>query len=138
METTMTRRILAVDDSDDMLTILSYAFEHEGYEFAAAHSQSELFAALAEHKPDLVVLDLMLPGANGYQAIEGMRQSDETRDIPVIVITAKSEVLYRRISADLGVAGHLTKPFHPDELIGRVRAVLATPDETIGASLARP
>ncbi len=120
----MGKRILAVDDCDDALTIVGFAFEHEGYQFAGVRNHAELRAALACELPDLIVVDLMLPGMNGYQVIEQLHADDRTRAIPVIVITAKSEAIYRSISADMG-AHHLVKPFHPDELVAQARAIFA-------------
>ncbi|HKD73923.1 MAG TPA: response regulator [Ktedonobacterales bacterium] len=120
----MSKRILAIDDSDDTLTIVGFAFEHEGYQFAGVRSHAEMLAALAHELPDLIVVDLMLPGVNGYQAIEQLHADARTRSIPVIVITAKSEAIYRCISANMG-AHHLVKPFHPDELVAQARAIFA-------------
>ena len=127
----MAKHILAVDDNPDILEIVGFAFEHEGYIFEATHSQHEMAEALAQCLPDLIVLDLMLPGANGYQVIEQLQHEPCTRGIPVIVITAKAEAMYRRISADLGVAKHLIKPFHPDELVAQVREIFADPPHEI-------
>jgi DNA-binding response OmpR family regulator len=121
----MDKRILAVDDNDDILNIVEFAFEHEGYQFKATHSHDEMCAELARALPDLIILDLMLPGVNGYQVIEQLHHDTRTSAIPIIVITAKSEQVYRRISADMGAAHHLIKPFHPDELVAQARAVLA-------------
>jgi DNA-binding response OmpR family regulator len=68
------------------------------------------------------VLDLLLPDANGYQVIEGLRADPATVATPVIVMTGQTAAIYRRMSADLGVAHHLTKPFHPDTLIARLQS----------------
>ena len=113
----MNKRVLAVDDNDDMLTIVEFAFAHEGYEFASAHSHADMTAQLSGPLPDLIIVDLMLPGVNGYQLIEQLQDDARTRDIPVIVVTAKTERIYCRISEDLGAARHFIKPFHPDELV---------------------
>lgn len=121
----MNKRILAVDDNDDILAIVAFAFEHEGYQFKATHSQGEMRAELARALPDLIILDLMLPGVNGYQVIEQLHHDARTSAIPIIVITAKSEPVFRRISADMGAAHHLIKPFHPDELVAQARAILS-------------
>jgi len=120
----MAKRILTVDDNDDILNVVGFALEHAGFEVRAAHDQREMEAALAQELPDLMVLDLMLPGTNGYQVLQQLHENDQTRDIPVIVMTAKVEALYRHMSADLGVAYHFTKPFHPEMLVKEAQTIL--------------
>jgi DNA-binding response OmpR family regulator len=134
----MKQRILVVDDSDDVLNILEYAFEHAGFACDAAHNMIELQAALASSMPDLILLDLMLPETNGYQIIEWLHGDPRTCAIPIIVITAKAEALYRQISADLGVQGHITKPFHLQEVVSHARAMLQSADTASGSPIARP
>ncbi len=123
----MPKRILAIDDSDDVLYILGFALEQAGFAFHGAHNGQEMRAALAHELPDLVVLDLMLPDVNGYQVIEELHQNAQTRAIPVIVVTAKAEAMYERMSADLGVTCHMIKPFHPDSLVAQAQAILQAP-----------
>ncbi len=120
----MPSRVLAVEDNDDLIFLVGFAFEHAGFTFTAAHDAREMQAMLAEDLPDLVIMDLLLPGMNGYQAIQGLREDARTRDIPVIVMTARSEPIFRHMSDDLGVAAHLTKPFHPDALVAEAQAIL--------------
>ncbi|MBA3824418.1 MAG: response regulator [Ktedonobacterales bacterium] len=120
----MAKRILTVDDNDDILNVVGFALEDAGFEVRAAHNQHEMEAALAQGLPDLMVLDLMLPGANGYQVLQKLHDNDQTRDIPVIVMTAKAEALYRHMSADLGVAHHFTKPFPTEALVTEAQTIL--------------
>ena len=120
----MLKRILTVDDNDDILSVVGFALEHAGFAVRSAHDQHEMEAALAQELPDLMVLDLMLPGANGYEVLQQLHANDLTRNIPVIVMTAKSEVLYQRMSADLGVLHHFTKPFPPEALVVQARTIL--------------
>jgi DNA-binding response OmpR family regulator len=117
-------QVLVVDDSDDILTIIGYAFELVGYTCQCSHNLEEMNLSLANSIPDLIVLDLMLPGVNGYHVIDQLHHNLHTQTIPIIVITARTEEVYRRISTDLGVAYHLTKPFHPDELIAYAQVLL--------------
>lgn len=121
----MTKHVLAVDDNDDTLCIVGFALEHAGFVVHAAHNQREMQAALDVALPDLMVLDLMLPEVNGYEVLQQWHANDQTRDIPVIVVTAKAEPIYRRMSEDLGVSYHLTKPFHPDALVAHAQAIFA-------------
>lgn len=121
----MEPRVLAVDDNDDVLHIVGYAFEQGGFRFRGAHSQAEMASALSGELPDVIILDLLLPGADGYTVLEELQQDARTRAIPVIVMTARAEPLYARISADLGAARHVTKPFRPAALVAEARAVIA-------------
>jgi CheY-like chemotaxis protein len=118
------KHVLVVDDNDDLLQIIEFSFAMAGYACEAGHSQDEMQAALARSSPDVIVMDLMLPGMNGYQVIEQLRNDPHTRSIPIVVITARAEPMYRRISADLGVAHHLIKPFHPADLVAQVQTIL--------------
>ena len=120
----MPKYVLAVDDNDDALCIVGFALEHAGFVVHAAHNQREMQDALDKALPDLMVLDLMLPGVNGYEVLQQLQENAKTRDIPVIVVTAKSEPIYRRMSEDLGVSYHLIKPFHPDALVAHAQALL--------------
>jgi len=102
----MNKRILAVDDSVDVLALTAPAFAHEGFIFIAVRSYVEMRAALDETLPDLIIVDLLLPDVTGYQILEELHSEQRTADIPIIVVTTKSEEIYRRISADLGAARH--------------------------------
>jgi DNA-binding response OmpR family regulator len=121
----MPKHVLAVDDNDDTLCILGFALENAGFVVHAAHNQREMQAELARELPDLMVLDVMLPEVNGYEVLQQLHENALTRAIPVIVVTAKAEPLYRRMSQDLGVSHHLTKPFHPEALVEHAQAILS-------------
>jgi CheY-like chemotaxis protein len=121
----MPGRVLAVEDNEDLIFLVGFAFEHAGFTFTAARDAGEMRAALAGELPDLVIMDLLLPGINGYQAIQALHEDVRTRDIPVIVITARSEPIFRHMSDDLGAKAHLTKPFQPDALVAEAQAILS-------------
>lgn len=137
----MAKRILAVDDNDDILFLLRLAFEQAGFVAQTAHNQHEMDAALAAELPDLIVLDILLPGANGYQLIEELHHDPRTRTIPIVVMTGRAESVYRRMSEDLGVACHLTKPFPPEVLVAQAGVIfgelLPGQDNDSGAAYAR-
>ncbi len=80
---------------------------------------------LAVSLPDLIVLDVMMPGQNGYQLFCGLKSDPKTSEIPVIIMTAHSEDIYQQLSQDLGVERHITKPFHPFELVEKVKGLLS-------------
>ncbi len=120
----MKPHILVVEDEAALVTLLRYNFERAGFEVSAAADGDEALAALAERPPDLVVLDWMLPGLSGLEVCRRMRQSEATRTVPVIMLTARGEEADKISGLEGGADDYVTKPFSPTELVARVRAVL--------------
>ena len=120
----MTHRILVVDDEPDITALVAYHLARAGYRVSTAATGAEALKAAREERPDLVVLDLMLPGVSGYDVLAEMRSREETRDVGVILLTARREEADRIRGLSLGADDYLTKPFSPQELILRVAAVL--------------
>jgi two-component system phosphate regulon response regulator PhoB len=120
----MTHRVLVVDDEADITALVAYHLAKEGYRVATASSGSEALKAAAESAPDLVILDLMLPGASGYDVLQELRRRPETRDVGVILLTARKEEVDRVRGLALGADDYVVKPFSPKELVLRVGAVL--------------
>lgn len=120
----MGHRILVVDDERDITALVAYHLAKEGYRVSTAASGTEALSAAAEERPDLVVLDLMLPGLSGYEVLEQLRHKDETKDVGVVVLTARREEGDRIKGLSLGADDYLVKPFSPQELVLRVAAVL--------------
>ncbi|MGD8494818.1 MAG: response regulator transcription factor [Gemmatimonadales bacterium] len=117
-------RILVVDDEPDILSILVYQLSREGFRVSTAVTgRSAIDTAIAE-KPDLVVLDLMLPELDGYEVLGQLRQHEATSSIPVILLTARTEEEERLRGFDTGADDYVTKPFSPRELVARVKALL--------------
>jgi two-component system, OmpR family, phosphate regulon response regulator PhoB len=134
----MTHRILVVDDEPDITALVAYHLAKAGYRVVTAASGAEALRAAREERPDLVILDLMLPGVSGYDVLAEMRTRDETRDVGVILLTARREEADRIRGLSLGADDYLTKPFSPQELILRVGAVLRrlqSPGVAAGAAL---
>jgi two-component system phosphate regulon response regulator PhoB len=119
-----THRVLVVDDEPDITALVAYHLAKAGYRVATAANGRDALRAAREERPDLVVLDLMLPGVSGYDVLTELRQRDETRDIGVIVLTARRDEPDRIKGLALGADDYLPKPFSPQELVLRVRAVL--------------
>ena len=117
-------RILIVDDEKDILELISFNLSKEGYSVVTASSGEEALASVAASPPDLVVLDLMLPGVDGLEVCRRLKQAEATRQIPVLVLTAKTEDSDIITGLELGADDYVTKPFSPKVLIARVRAVL--------------
>ena len=111
------KRILIADDDPVILRLIQVNLELEGYEVLTANNgQEAVDKATAEH-PDLVILDIMMPRLDGYQACEALKSADGTKDIPVIFLSAKAQQGDIDKGTSFGVAAYLTKPFDPTELL---------------------
>jgi len=135
----MSHRILVVDDEPDITALVAYHLAKEGYRVATASSGPDALKGAADAAPDLVILDLMLPGVTGYDVLQELRRRPETRDIGVIMLTARKEEVDRVRGLALGADDYVVKPFSPKELVLRVAAVLrrlAGPAVTSGSVLA--
>jgi DNA-binding response OmpR family regulator len=117
----MSATILVVDDEPQLVRILRGYLEQAGYRVAAAHSGPDALAQFQTRRPDLVVLDLNLPGMDGFEVARAIRKQGET---PIIMLTARVEETDRLIGLELGADDYVPKPFSPREVVARVRAVL--------------
>jgi two-component system phosphate regulon response regulator PhoB len=120
----MTHRILVVDDEPDITALVAYHLAKAGYRVSTAANGQDALKAAREERPDVVVLDLMLPGVSGYDVLAELRRREETRDVGVILLTARREEIDRIRGLSLGADDYLTKPFSPQELALRVGALL--------------
>lgn len=111
------KRILIADDDPVILRLIQVNLELEGYEVITANNGEEAVAQAKAENPDLVILDIMMPRLDGYQACEQLKSSDDTRDIPVIFLSAKAQQGDIEKGRSFGVAAYLTKPFDPTELL---------------------
>ncbi len=130
--------ILVVEDEEDILDLISYNLKQAGFSVIAVESGEEALEVASEEKFSLVLLDLMLPGIDGLEVCRLLRAKPETKNIPVLMLTARTEEVDRIVGLELGADDYLTKPFSPRELILRVRAILrraevveSVSDETI-------
>ena len=117
-------RVLVVDDEADIVALVAYHLVKAGYRVSTASSGPDALGAARQERPALVVLDLMLPGASGYDVLEQLRAQPATRDIAVLMLTARREEQDRIRGLSLGADDYLTKPFSPQELVLRVGAIL--------------
>ena len=121
----MTRpRILVVEDERQLTDVLKYNLEREGYEVAVANDGPEGLRKAQMNVPDLIILDLMLPGLDGLQICREIRAGERTRKVPVIILTAKSEETDQIVGFSMGADDYVTKPFSPKVLLQRVKALL--------------
>ena len=120
----MSQRVLVVDDEPDITALVAYHLVKAGYRVSTAANGPDALRAAREERPDVVVLDLMLPGASGYEVLQELRRLDETRQVGVILLTSRREEADRIRGLSLGADDYLTKPFSPAELALRVGALL--------------
>jgi two-component system phosphate regulon response regulator PhoB len=118
-----TRTILAVDDEEDILELVEYNLAKEGFRVIRVTSGEEALRASQSQSPDLILLDLMLPGLDGLEVCKRLKADARTADIPVVMLTAKGEEADIVLGLELGAEDYVTKPFSPRVLAARVRAV---------------
>jgi two-component system phosphate regulon response regulator PhoB len=116
--------ILVVEDEAALVTLLRYNLEREGFRVAAAADGEEALLLAREEKPDLVLLDWMLPLLSGIEVCRQLRRMNETRAVPIIMLTARGEEGDKLRGLDSGADDYITKPFSPSELVARIRAVM--------------
>jgi len=119
----MPKRILLVDDEQDIIDLLKYNLEAEGYEIISATDGLQALE-LAQSSPDLIILDVMLPGKDGWEVIRQLRQTEGTKHIPVIFLTAKGGEVDEVVGLELGADDYMIKPISIRKLIARVKVVL--------------
>jgi DNA-binding response OmpR family regulator len=117
----MSFKVLVVDDEDHIVELARIYLTREGYEVEGVGDGSQALARFAQIKPDLVVLDIMLPGADGLAICKEIRKQSQ---VPIIMLTARDEVTDKVVGLEVGADDYLTKPFSPRELVARVAAVL--------------
>jgi two-component system phosphate regulon response regulator PhoB len=117
-------RVLVVEDERDIAALVAYHLTREGYRVRTAEGGAEALEAIAAERPDLVLLDLMLPGFSGYEVLAEVRRRPELLDMPIVVLTARKDEADRVQGLELGADDYVTKPFSPRELVLRVAAVL--------------
>lgn len=129
------KRILVIDDEKDILKLVQYNLEREGYQVVCAKSGEEGIEAARAKEPDLILLDLMLPGMDGLEVCKLLRLNKDTRYIPILMLTAKSSEIDQILGLELGASDYITKPFSVKVLSARVKNVFrnreAKRDETI-------
>jgi two-component system phosphate regulon response regulator PhoB len=116
--------VMVVEDEAALVTMLRYNLEKEGYRVCEAADGEEALTVLAEHSPDLVLLDWMLPVMSGIEVCRQIRRKPRTRDLPVIMLTARGEEADKVRGLNTGADDYLTKPFSLPELLARVKALL--------------
>lgn len=122
METDKLETIIVVDDEQSIIDFIKIYLEREGYICKGIHDGMIAYNEIMLKKPTLVVLDVMLPGMNGFDVCRKLRESNN--QVPIIILTAKDEEIDKILGLELGADDYLTKPFNPRELMARIKAVL--------------
>ncbi|MBP3915413.1 MULTISPECIES: response regulator transcription factor [unclassified Clostridium] len=117
-------KILVVDDEEHIAELISYNLTSNGYKVVIANNGIDAVKLAIEEKPSLILLDLMIPGKDGYDVCKDVRSNSEIRNTPIIMLTAKSEEVDKILGLELGADDYITKPFSVRELLARVKAVL--------------
>jgi phosphate regulon transcriptional regulator PhoB len=120
----MPKKILVVDDERDIVDLISYNLEKEGFATIGAYDGESSLELVKAAKPDLVILDLMLPGIRGLEVCKFIRKNPDTETLPIIMLTAKGDHVDKILGLEMGADDYITKPFNVRELIARVRAVI--------------
>ena len=131
-------KILVVDDEPDIVELVTYNLRKEGFEISPAFDGEDALAKIRKEKFDFVILDLMLPGIQGMEICRIMRSDPITKNIPIIMLTAKGEEIDKILGLELGADDYMTKPFSPRELLTRIKTVMRrTSEKTADATVIR-
>jgi len=118
------RTILVVEDEEDTRHLVRFHLEQEGYAVREAETGEGALAQVSTDRPALLILDLMLPEVDGFEVCRRLRQGENTRTLPIIMLTARASEVDRVLGLELGADDYVTKPFSPRELVARVKAIL--------------
>jgi len=118
----MSSKIMVVDDEPDTVGLVTLVLESEGYEIMPAYNGKDALDMLNDTKPDLILLDIMMPDIDGWDVYRSIRENNETKDIPVVMLTAKAQSIDKMIGLHvIGADGYITKPFGRRELVDGVK-----------------
>ncbi|MCM8782063.1 MAG: response regulator transcription factor [Candidatus Omnitrophica bacterium] len=120
----MKEKILIIEDDKNISKLVKYNLEKQGFDCFLAPSAEEALEILNRHPIDLIILDIMLPGMDGFEACRTIKQDSRFKNIPIIILTAKGEEVDRVVGLELGADDYIVKPFSPRELVLRVKAIL--------------
>ena len=117
-------KILVVDDEIYIVHILDFSLGMEGYEVVTALDGEQAIERAHAEKPDLIVLDIMMPKLDGYETCKRLKADAETKDVPVILLSAKGRNVDQKVGFEVGADDYITKPFSPRKLVERINAIL--------------
>ena len=118
------QKVLVIDDEENIIEFIKLGLRYEGFQVESAPDGEQGIVAAQRIDPELIILDVMMPGIDGIEVCQRLRNNPTTRDIPILMLTAKDEVRDRITGLDAGADDYLTKPFDFDEMLARIRAIL--------------
>ncbi len=118
-------KILVVDDEINITQILQFSIGAEGYEVITAQNGEEAIDKAKREQPDLIILDIMMPRIDGYEACRILKANPMTKNIPVVLLTAKGRDIDKRLGQEVGAIDYIVKPFSPNKLINRIQKLLS-------------
>ena len=122
-------KVLIVDDEPDIVELISYHLNKEGFSVSSAFDGEEALAKIRKEKFDFIILDLMLPNVQGMEICRIMRSDPKTKNVPIIMLTAKGEEVDKILGLEMGAVDYMTKPFSPRELLARIKTVMRRTSE---------
>ena len=120
----MTKKVLIADDEPNIVISLEFLLEHNGYDVRVAHDGQEVLDQIPEYRPDLILLDVMMPVRNGFEICQTIRANPEWRDMKIVMLTAKGRDIEATKGLALGADAYVTKPFSTKDLVERVKELL--------------
>ena len=126
------QKVLVVDDEENIRMLVKFNLEKAGYEVLEASDGNKAIETAVNSTPDIVILDLMLPGIDGLEVCRNLKRHPRTAALPIIMLTAKSDEIDRVIGLELGADDYMTKPFSQRELVARIKAVLRRSNVAVG------
>ena len=120
----MTKKVLIADDEPNIVTSLEFLLEHNGYDVRVARDGQEVLDQLPDYRPDLILLDVMMPVRNGFEICQTIRADPEWRDMKIVMLTAKGRDIEATKGLALGADAYVTKPFSTKDLVERVKELL--------------
>ena len=118
------KRVLVVDDEIHIIHVVAIKLRNNGYEVITADNGAEAFELACKEKPDIIVTDFQMPVMTGLELVQKLRENEATKDVPVIMLTARNFAVSQQQQEDLRISGCLSKPFSPRELLGNIEDVL--------------
>jgi len=123
----MVKKIVLAEDEPQIARLIEFKLKKEGYEVTWKENGEEALKAIKADKPDLILLDVMMPVMDGYEVLRRLKEDENLKSIPVVMLTARAQEKDVVKGIDLGAEDYITKPFHPAELLARVKRILGKP-----------
>lgn len=123
----MAKKIVLAEDEAQIARLIEFKLKKEGYQVTWKENGEEALKAIKAEKPDLILLDVMMPVMDGYEVLRRLKEDENLRSIPVVMLTARAQERDVVKGIDLGAEDYITKPFHPAELLARVKRILGKP-----------